>query len=484
MKFRWVVLLCLSLLVVSGGCAGTSNSLNKNENFKKILTSYRDQNAQLEATKINRREQGIKNLTVTKSDNKFLISLDLMDAKLSTVVNRLLEKTDKPYRLNGVNIYGKTTARFSNFSLLKTLNLLLEPLDISCDLKDGVLSFKETPNTSKPDPSGKPRTIDREVEIGYLDFDTVKNILDGLYPLENGKREKGVYFGIQPHSNRVYLSGPEEDVKRAEKILRNADRMPPHIMIEALVVELDSNALLELGTDLESFSDGAISALSTAFGAAGGNAISFTRVDGVSNATSFTALINFLVSQNKGRFITRPYLSTLSGKKAEIDITRDRYVIIPTAQQGAAITAPKAVPAGVLMNITPFVRADGKIRMDFEVEDSQFKTIEGNPNVVLEIDKNKAKSSMMVDSGQSIIIGGLVLNQENETEAGFPWLRHIPGLNLIFEKTRREIETKEIMIFLTPTMWEPKMAPPMDEPGAMTLPLRKEKITPSDIPDL
>ncbi len=72
-----------------------------------------------------------------------------------------------------------------------------------------------------------------------------------------------------------------------------------------------------------------------------GNMISFSQLpsDATKLLTSFDAAINFLVSDNKARLISRPYIGTLSGQKAQINIASNRYVIVNEAN-GSVGTSP------------------------------------------------------------------------------------------------------------------------------------------------
>ncbi len=242
-----------------------------------------------------------------------------------------------------------------------------------------------------------------------------------------------------------------------------------------MVVEFNSDALEELGADIQNAADGAFSAINTSFGSLTQNSISFARTTGETNVTTFKAIVNFLVSQDKARLVARPYLATLSGQPANINITRDRYVVVQQAESGASVTTTAPVSSGVLMSITPYAMPDDKIRIDVNVEDSAFIPTTGN--VTVEVDKNAAQTSMLVDSGQSIIIGGLVLNQFTSSNSGFPWLRHIPIVNFLFAKQSTDLNRKEVIIYLTPKIWKPDLTSPIYEPKALTIPEDSESLT-------
>lgn len=308
-----------------------------------------------------------------------------------------------------------------------------------------------------PPMAALPSTI--EVPLKHLDLATASSLIGGLFP-------GTVRFGGQPYSNSIFLSGPAEQVTIAARVLNQSDRTPFHVVIEALVVEFNSEVLQELGTDIVGLASGAISGLTTGFGT--NTALTFTYTKGAGNTATFTALINALVEEDRARVISRPYVATLSGKPSTINITRDRYVLVPSIQGGLATTTPTPVSSGIVLNITPTVSQDEMVRMDVQVQDSAF--LPASENVVIEVDKKQASTSMLVESGQSIVIGGLFLDRVTYGESGFPWLRHVPLLNLLFGKEVGTAQRQEVVVYVTPYIWAPGPEAPLPAKDALSQP--------------
>src|SRR5690606_9679253 len=105
--------------------------------------------------------------------------------------------------------------------------------------------------------------------------------------------------------------------------LNRADRQVPHVLIEALVVEMDVTAAVALGTDITDAASGRFSGMSLLPGAAGGN-VAFSFLEGAMNPTELSVLIDLLVSQDKAQILSRPYLAALSNHQATIEIAQDR----------------------------------------------------------------------------------------------------------------------------------------------------------------
>lgn len=472
------------LLVVLGVSACASPLLEKDlkdGELKQLFEAYRQQRAEALLQRQQRLERGIRTLAVTRgaTPEASRVSVDLAEAPLAVVVRRLLDESGIPYVFQDVTLRGPVTARFADLPLLSALNLLLESRELKAEFEKSLLVIRETPSPTPvappapspddegPRPSALQPTGSRVVPLEHLDPEAASRFLNGLYPAHSSTGTRLVQFGTQPHINAVSLLGPQDEVKRAARLLREMDRDPSHVMIEALVVGFDSEVLENLGTDLEKFAKGDISELATAIGSTTAPAVTFMYTRGAGKVLTYTAIINLLVGQGKARVIARPYVGTLSGRPATINISQDAYVIVQVPTEGAAVTTTQAVSAGVILTLTPTVMTDGRIQMDLAVEDSDFdpRTV---ANVAVRVNKRKAKTTMQVESRETITIGGLVLNRESRENAGLPWLRHVPLLNLAFAKQGLVSRTQEVAIFVTPHVWRLDMTPPLVAPEAFT----------------
>jgi len=410
--------------------------------------------------------KGIKKLTIEKRGEDFNVSADLKHALTSEVVQRMFDESGRPYLLEGAELHGSVTARFDNLPFMDALNLILKPAMLSAQEAEGIVMIRPRPAEKTEEP---PVPVNVEVPIRNLDTTAAIELLNGLYP-DKIPQGRAVDFSPVAASNRIFLRGPQNEVSQAIQTLMKADLEIEHVVIEVLVVEFSSGALEELGTKLKGYNDGKYGDMGVDFGNIGGDIITFSRLteEGVlasaSNLTRFSAVVNMLVSDNKARLISRPYISTLSGRKARINIASDRYVIVDDVEGRSSTTS---ITAGVILQIAPTVIPDGTLRMNITVEDSQFSDV-NIANVSTEVKKNTAETVMQVENGQTIVIGGLILNRRAWANTGFPFLRHIPVVNLLFSDEKSIVEEREVAIYVTPHIWKPGMVSPMIHPEALT----------------
>ncbi|MBI2840823.1 MAG: hypothetical protein HYX75_21095 [Acidobacteria bacterium] len=492
------------------GCA-TLRTTRDPEDLAPLLEALRKQGDSLAAQREARLQQGISSLEVlARPDGSLVARVDLTSAALPVVLRRLLDSAKAQYLFRTDIPSIRITARFDGIELVAALNLLLSPRGLACVRQGNILVIGTADdfaqNTTAPQgpaapasPSGTgaesssssgdqagsstltaapaqdettsaaPGTsqVHIEVPLNYIDAATAASLLDGLYPASATDGTRAVQYGQIPSTNTLELMGGGQDVSRAARILRQVDSQPGHVLIEALVIEFDAESYETIEADIQKASFSRYSDIASSFGSLAGTSLIFTSSAGLRNPTVFTAVINILLEQNKARLISRPFIATMSGKPATIDISNDRFVIVQEPEQGATIATPHEITSGVTMTITPTVMPDGMIRMDLDVVDSQFvPTVE---NVAAEVDKNHASSTMQVESGQTIVIGGLALNRQAQGRAGVPILSRIPIVGALFGNQSVTLSRQEVILYLTPHLWDPSMDLPIQVPRTFSV---------------
>ena len=180
----------------------------------------------------------------------------------------------------------------------------------------------------------------------------------------------------------------------------------------------------------------------------------------------FNSFIELLAAQGETRVLSSPRVSTLNNQKAVIKAGSDEFFV--TDVQSSTVTGTASSTSrditltpffsGIALDVTPQIAADGKIILHIhptisDVTDQQkVITVSGEsdtlPLAFSEI--READSIVKAESGQIIVIGGLMQNTSRTDDFGMPILRHIPGIGRLFKSTR-EIETKtELVILLKP----------------------------------
>lgn len=438
-----------------------------------LLAAY-----QTHSRKINERQQiylarGIKRLEIIpdpKHPDHFHISADLHNANLATVMNRLIEATAFEFSLGGSRMSERITARFEGRALPKALSLLLGPAGYRAIIDGGVIRIERAALAYREELSEGKLLI--EVPLKYVDTDFSEPFLEKLYPKD--RYEGMLTFAMNPSRNTVVLSGEANAVRNAARILGQVDKDGDHVLIEVLVVEFSTGAFREISSRIFNAAKGKISDINIDFSALAGKTISFTHVADALNVSQLSAVLNLLIEDNAAQVIARPYLATLSNAEASIEITSDRYV---TVQGSSGLDARlEKVASGVEMEINPTIQMDGLIHLHISVTQSKFS---GGEGASLNTSTNTVETVTRVGDGETVIIGGLMLNVDSTIDSGLPTLRDIPVAGALFGQKHRTQVQRQVMIYVTPHLWNPGTETPLLKRDNLFMPWRGRSVKPS-----
>jgi len=174
-------------------------------------------------------------------------------------------------------------------------------------------------------------------------------------------------------------------------------------------------------------------------------------VSALQSGWSVHAIIEALVSSGKGRIIAHPEITTLENKTARIQVGQK----IPIKQFDASGNVViKFEEIGTILEVTPHITAKNRILMHLKPERSTFQF---DPNGII-INTSNAETNVIVDNGQTAVIAGLTTQDEIESEVGIPILKDIPLIGVLFRYRTTKTESRDLVIFVTPTIIEEELA--------------------------
>lgn len=236
---------------------------------------------------------------------------------------------------------------------------------------------------------------------------------------------------------------------------------PTQIRLEAQVIDINSNNTKDLGFQYGagSGSGGSISISPGAFGA--GESIGR---GGYSNnplkwfdrhRTDLFMSIQALVEQGKARILSRPSITTMSGEQATIQIGGQ----VPYTTSNFGGTTVQFKDYGIILQCKPIVDGDNKITVAVHAEVSNLsgQAVDGQPI----ISNRHADSVVHLESGTSMLIGGLMDSSEGKSVQKIPLLGDIPVIGEFFKYSYKSRNKRELIIIITPTVIETTDTAPM-----------------------
>jgi type IV pilus assembly protein PilQ len=283
---------------------------------------------------------------------------------------------------------------------------------------------------------------------------------------------------IQPdeRTNSIIIHDIPKNLDQMKKLIDVLDTQTPQVMIEAKVIEASENFGKSLSGSL-GIGDTATGALGSFAGGnptdqligtpgvfASGSAIS--TLSGTNGTLAFSPNLSFLSStlrlnailgigesENQVKVMASPKTVVLNRQKSSIISTTP--VAIPTLAMTPGVGSTPSITisdANLGLTVTPTVTNDSSVLMDLDVSKDVPMTVTGGQG----IGKRNIKTQVIVESGTTLVIGGIYTQTSDHGASGFPILRNIPVIGWLFGNELNKEERDEILIFVTPRILNAK----------------------------
>jgi type IV pilus assembly protein PilQ len=154
-------------------------------------------------------------------------------------------------------------------------------------------------------------------------------------------------------------------------------------------------------------------------------------------------------AEGRGEIVSSPRVITANQKEASIE----QGVEIPfqeSSSSGATTTQFKK--AVLSLKVTPLITPDNRVILDLQINKDSVGTevASATGGRVPSIDTRKIITQVLVNDGQTVVLGGILETEKRENTTKVPWLGDIPGLNILFKSSRKVNNKRELLIFVTP----------------------------------
>ncbi len=157
------------------------------------------------------------------------------------------------------------------------------------------------------------------------------------------------------------------------------------------------------------------------------------------------AVLSTVESSNKGKIIAHPEVTTLDNVEAYIQMGQK----IPIKQfDPSGNTIITFYDVGTKLRVTPHVTSENRILLHLVPERSSYQF---DPNGVI-INTQNAETNVVVENGETAVIGGSTNQETKNLKVGLPFLKDIPLIGFLFGYDKKEVITRDLVIFVTPTI--------------------------------
>src|SRR5882757_4883396 len=296
-------------------------------------------------------------------------------------------------------------------------------------------------------------------------------------------------------TNALIMTAPPKIMKSLMAVIDKLDIRRAQVQVEALIVEVDVNKSSNLGVQwilygqgsstvpaaVTNFPGSGTGIVNLAAAALGGSTTSTTTgttgVGGVAGAvsalktgatlaigrynptsgTNFAAIIQALRSDGSSNIISTPSLITMNNEEAEVKVTQEIPLITGsysnTTQSVAGTTSPfttiQREEVGTILKVTPHINEGNSVQLKIEQEDSS-PGAKITDSADISTNKRSIKTTVLIEDGGIIVLGGLMSDTVTESEDRVPGLGAIPIIGNLFKSRSGSRQKKNLVVFIRP----------------------------------
>ena len=287
----------------------------------------------------------------------------------------------------------------------------------------------------------------------------------------------GGFVQADPSTNSLIITAPEPMYRQLRAMIDQLDSRRAQVYIESMIVEVSGDNAADFGFQWQglignsgdkyglasgtNFSgSGRPSIIDLSLGnAAPGEGLNIGLIRNFAGTYGLAAIARMLQSQTNTNIISTPNLITLDNEEAKIVVGSNvPFITGQFTSTGTGTTNPfqtiERKDVGITLRIKPQIGEGGTVRMTLFQESSsvQDTAVVGTSNAGPSTNKRSIESTVVVDDGQIIVLGGLIEDRFTENKSKVPLLGDLPLVGGLFRSESRKKERTNLMVFLRPVV--------------------------------
>ena len=384
--------------------------------------------------------------------SKRRISVNFYNTDVRMILKAISDQTGINI-IYGPDVQGTVTLKLKDVTFDDAMRLILK--------MSGLVVKKEADNIIRvmtPAQLSKERSqatqFTRVVSLKYTRAEDVKKQLSSV-------KIQGVSATISddPLTNSLIITTSPEGLEKYQELIKIFDVKPRQVLIEASMVEVDYSDGLDLGISwgLSNFNvankgntnvTGSVQTIQNTVGTLGTPSLTFT-LGGVINNNTFNATMTMLQKEGKTKKLLNPRIVAMNNEKAEILSGEKVPYSQTTVTTSGSTQSTSFTDVGVKLEVTPTIHSEDYVTLEVHPEVSTIREFrpEG-PWIVT----REATTKVMVKSGEMIVIGGLIKEEDLKSIEQIPILGELPILGYLFKHQQNTNDRVELLVFLKPVI--------------------------------
>ena len=299
----------------------------------------------------------------------------------------------------------------------------------------------------------------------------------------------GGQIQADPSTNSLIITAPEPQFRQIRAVIDQLDTRRAQVFIESLIAEVNMDNAADFGVQWQSLlgrgGNNTVGVIGTNYGAGGSNIITLASQFANVNANGFPtnpvppptgfnfallqkiggvyalgALANFLQTTGNGNVLSTPNLLTLDNEEARIVIGQNVPFVTGQFTTGAVGAGGAVNPfqtierkdVGLTLRVKPQISEDGSVKLVIYQEVSSVLASSVNSTTGLITNKRSIESSVVVDDGAIVVLGGLLQDEYSSNVDKVPGLGDVPVIGNLFKSESRTRRKSNLMVFLRPVV--------------------------------
>lgn len=430
-----------------------------------------EDNVRLSVPKSNSIEDILENL-VQSGPKKYVgkkISINVSEIPVKDLLKMISDTSGFNIIIdNAVTAIPPMTLSLTNIPWDQALDTILSLARLVATKNSNILSVKTLEQTTKEREAlaaaealkiGLEPLVTKVFPINFADIASLMTIIKDYQTEKRGTMQQDA------RTNSLIIKDTVDSIERIQKIVELLDTQTPQVLIEAKIVEANEGYSKRLGLrsglsfgydpvtpsgSLDANSGPGFNFSSTGMGTAEVPGFLNLSIARLKRLGPLNMALELMESEDQGRVVTSPKVITQNKKPAVISSTD--AVNFLTSVPGPTGTTTQITNVSVVLNltVTPQVTNGGTINLDVNLSKGGFGTtnIEGAPPPTTQ---RNIRTSVMVDNGSTVVLGGLYSTSTRESHSGVPYLKDLPIIGWLFRSSYNPATTRnELLVFLTP----------------------------------
>ncbi|MBA2650072.1 MAG: GspD family T2SS secretin variant LspD [Legionella sp.] len=263
-----------------------------------------------------------------------------------------------------------------------------------------------------------------------------------------GSTKPTIQIIAEPNTNSIILNAPVAIIRTLRSVISKVDIKPAQLLIEAMVAEINQDEINDLGIEFGSDSQ---------TGNPGNFRPGFAIINSKARLANFQAQIYALATEEKANILSTPSVVVLDNRQAKILVGKQVSIAstsYPNNAGGTTTASPYTtfdrVNVALHLYVRPQITKGCGIQMQIDQGNDTLDPSSINNNTTPTFSISSIVTSVNVESGDIVVLGGLTQDGIGNNNVTVPILAGIPGLGRLFQHNIRNREKKVLMVFIKP----------------------------------